>query len=81
MCKNLKYKVGGREYMLLKPQVLRESKTKYIGYISFNKSFLDNFIGELDKMHDLNLQLERSLPMVYPPAPWKNYNFGAYYLK
>lgn len=32
-------------------------------------------------MDDLNLQLERSLPMVYKPAPWKNYFFGGYYLK
>ena len=32
-------------------------------------------------MYDLNIHIQRSLPMVYKPAPWKNYNFGAYYLK
>lgn len=47
----------------------------------FNKSFVEKFVSELDKIHDLNLQLERSLPMIYKPAPWKNYNFGGYYLK
>jgi DNA-directed RNA polymerase len=81
MCKNLKYKIGQKHYLLLKPQILKESTKKYLGYIIFNKSFIENFIGELDKIHDLNLQLERSLPMIYPPAPWKNFNFGGYYLK
>mmetsp|Transcript_59973 Transcript_59973/g.82368 ORF Transcript_59973/g.82368 Transcript_59973/m.82368 type:complete len:114 (-) Transcript_59973:1443-1784(-) len=32
-------------------------------------------------MNDLNLQLEKALPMVYPPSPWKNFFFGGYYLK
>lgn len=52
-----------------------------MGYVAFNKGFLEDFITELDKMHDLNLQLERSLPMIYQPAPWKNFYFGGYYLK
>ena len=81
MCKNLKYKIGKKSYLLLKPQVLKESQKKYLGYIIFNKSFIETFIGELDKIHDLSLQLERSLPMVYQPAPWKNFLFGGYYLK
>ena len=38
-------------------------------------------MSELDKVHDLNLQIERSVPMIYKPAPWKNYFFGGYYLK
>jgi len=53
----------------------------YVGYVTFNKGFIETFIGELDKIHDMNLQLERSLPMIYPPAPWKNFYFGGYYLK
>ena len=81
MCKNLKYKVGKREYLLLKPQTIRDGGVKYQGYMVFNKSFVEKFISELDKIHDLNLQLERSLPMIYKPAPWKNYFFGGYYLK
>lgn len=32
-------------------------------------------------MHDLNIQIQRALPMIYKPAGWKNYTFGAYYLK
>jgi DNA-directed RNA polymerase len=67
--------------MLLKTQVLKKSKTKEIGYVIFNKSFIEHFISEIDKVHDLNIHIERSLPMIYKPAPWKNNNFGAYYLK
>jgi len=52
-----------------------------MGYVKFNKAFIEDFIGQLDKIHDLNLQIERSLPMLYPPAPWKNFYFGGYYLK
>jgi len=81
MTKTLKYKVGRRDFLLLKPQTVRHGATHSQGYLVFNKSFVEKFISELDKIHDLNLQLERSLPMVYKPAPWKNYNFGGYYLK
>lgn len=55
MCKNLKYKIGKKSYLLLKPQILKETNKKYLGYVIFNKSFIENFIGELDKIHDLNL--------------------------
>ncbi len=55
MCKNLKYKIGKKSYLLLKPQILKESQKKYLGYIIFNKSFIETFIGELDKIHDLSL--------------------------
>jgi DNA-directed RNA polymerase len=88
MCKNLKYKIGNQNFLLLSPQVVRDSAggkkgkfQNYVGYVTFNKGFIETFIGELDKIHDMNLQLERSLPMIYPPAPWKNFFFGGYYLK
>jgi DNA-directed RNA polymerase len=85
MCKNLKFKVGHHDYLLLKPQVVKKDASKpgkgYLGFISFNKGFIEDFIGELDKIHDLNLQMDRSVPMIYPPAPWKNFYFGGYYLK
>ena len=81
MCKNLKYSIGKKKHLLLKAQVLRQTKNKEIGYIMFNKSFIDHFVSEIDKVHDLNIHIERALPMIYKPAPWKNYLFGAYYLK
>ena len=60
MCKNLKYKVGDHKYMLLKPSVVRgdiatKGIKKYMGFVNFNKGFLEDFVGELDKIHDLNL--------------------------
>ena len=88
MCKNLKFRYGNNNYMLLKPELLRSAKKiekskhhKLVGHITFNKAFVQQFIQELDKTHDLNLQLDRSLPMVYPPAPWKNFFFGGFYLR
>lgn len=82
MCQNLKYKVGRKEFLLLKPQLVRsEGSQKTVGHIVFEKGFLETFVAELDKIHDLNLQIERAVPMIYPPAPWKNYFFGGYYLR
>jgi DNA-directed RNA polymerase len=81
MCKNLTYSVGKKKHLLLKAQVLKKSKNKELGYVLFNKSFIEHFVSEIDKVHDLNIHIERSLPMIYKPAPWKNFKFGAYYLK
>ena len=88
MCKNLKFRCGQNKFMLLKPQLVKTGKSagpgkakKYVGHIAFNKAFVQDFIQELDKSHDLNLQIDRSLPMIYPPAPWKNFFFGGYYLR
>jgi DNA-directed RNA polymerase len=71
--------------MVLKPTLIGSTSGsqgfKYTGFINFNKGFIEDFIGELDKIHDLNLQMDRSLPMIYPPAKWKNFYFGGYYLK
>jgi hypothetical protein len=47
--------------MLLKPQVFKTKKKTYggvsksMGYVLFNRGFIDQFISELDKIHDLNL--------------------------
>lgn len=68
--------------MLLKPTLIKDKrKVKHFGYITFNKAFVEDFITQLDKSYDLNLQLDRSLPMIYKPANWKSYNFGGYYLR
>lgn len=67
--------------LLLKATHKKEGGKKIQGYMVFNKAFVEKFVSELDKIHDLNLQMERSLPMLYKPAPWKNYYFGGYYLK
>ena len=58
MCKNLKFKMGNNKFLLLKTQVVKaksKSSKKYIGYVAFNKGFVEQFITELDKIHDLNL--------------------------
>ena len=88
MCKNLRFSCGASKFMLLKPTLIRSKNNvpgtkaaKYIGHISFNRAFVETFVSELDKSNDLNLQIDRSLPMIYPPAPWKNFYFGGFYLR
>lgn len=81
MSQTLKYKVGRKERPLLEHGTERSSATKHTGFVAFNTGFLQQFVEELDKIHDLNMQLQRSVPMIYRPAPWKNFNFGGYYLK
>ena len=64
MCKNLKFKMGNGKFLLLKPQVIKSKEgityknnpiKKYVGYITFNKGFVEQFVTQLDKIHDLNL--------------------------
>lgn len=46
-----------------------------------SKFFIDDFLISLYKENDLYLQLDKALPTVYPPAKWKDYDLGGYYLK
>ena len=56
MIKNLKFFVGSKEMFLLKASKKRSQKDfKTTGIIEFDKAFIDKFVQELDKIHDLNL--------------------------
>ena len=55
MCKTLKYKIGKKEMLLLRPSYKKEGGKKVQGYMVFNKAFVEKFVSELDKIHDLNL--------------------------
>lgn len=46
-----------------------------------SKFFIDDFLISLYKENDLYLQLDKALPTIYPPAKWKDYDLGGYYLK
>ena len=84
MVKSLTYQYNDLTLPLLRPKIVHSKKGSThssTGFYYFSKRFVDHFLGELDKMHDLNLQLERSLPMIYPPASWRSFVFGGYYLK
>ena len=41
MCNNLEYKIGKKAYLLLKTQILKEGTHKYMGYVMFNKTFVE----------------------------------------
>ncbi len=36
---------------------------------------------ETDKTDSLFMHLDRSLPMIYRPAKWQDYEMGGYYLR
>jgi DNA-directed RNA polymerase len=46
-----------------------------------SKFFVDDFLISLYKENDLYLQLDKALPTIYPPAKWKDFDLGGYYLK
>ena len=46
-----------------------------------SKLFVEDFLTSLYKENDLYLQLDKALPTIYPPAKWRDYDLGGYYLK
>lgn len=41
MTSNLEYKIGKKSYLLLKTQILKQGAQKYMGYVMFNKTFVE----------------------------------------
>ena len=58
----------------------REGKLMKRGYIVFNQNFIKKFIETVQKNPSSRIQLERSLPMIYPPCKWKTVNLGGFYI-
>ena len=56
------------------------SKTKKIGIVTISKEFLNILMGKnASKRKDINfIYLERTLPMIYPPARWVDWETGGY---
>jgi DNA-directed RNA polymerase len=53
----------------------------YIGVLRINEQFMVDLLKQVEKRDNLFIQLERSLPMIYPPADWVDYEIGGYYQK
>jgi DNA-directed RNA polymerase len=66
---------------VLKLSVIKISPKEYTTTISISREFFNLFIEDLNKTEDQLLQLSQALPMIFPPASWKDFNRGAYYLK
>lgn len=48
---------------------------------NISKDFINEFVSYLSKEKNMFLQLDRALPMVFPPASWIDIDLGSYYAK
>lgn len=65
---------------LLIPSYRRvKKKDQYIGILNVNENFIRELVKQAEKKDSLFLHLDRSLPMIYRPADWYNYEIGGYY--
>lgn len=65
MCNNLYYTIGNTKHALLRLKNAKEHNILITDFnnksnfgsnmICYNRSFIENFVNELDKNHDLNL--------------------------
>lgn len=56
-------------------------KSQYMSMFQISKDFIEDFISKLSKEKDMFLQLDRALPMIFPPAAWMDVDLGSYYAK
>jgi DNA-directed RNA polymerase len=54
---------------------------QYVGICKINEDFIMDMVNQIEKRDNMFIQLERSLPMIYKPAPWADYDIGGYYQK
>lgn len=67
---------------LITPGYVRSTKdSKNFGVLFINENFLLNLYNKVNQNDSLFVHLDRSLPMIYKPAPWQDYEIGAYYQK
>jgi len=50
-------------------------------YVTVDKEFMIKYYNDLQKTFSQTIQIKRSLPMIYPPMPWKCAQIGSYYLR
>ena len=50
-------------------------------FVVINKIFMARYYEGMQKTFSQNIQIKRSLPMIYPPMPWKTSQIGGYYLR
>lgn len=49
--------------------------------LNVNEAFLEKIVLDIQKDNAMFLHLDRSLPMIYQPAPWEDPEVGGYYLR
>jgi DNA-directed RNA polymerase, mitochondrial len=73
--------LGNMEPLFTVSHMKSKKSSNYIGTIVINSNFLYALTDQIDKKNSFFIQLDRSLPMIYPPAPWQDNDIGGYYLK
>lgn len=57
------------------------SDMKMVGVCKINEDLIVNLVNEIERKDSMFIQLDRSLPMIYKPAPWVEFEVGGYYQK
>lgn len=55
--------------------------SKLVGVCRINEDFIGKLLNEMSQKDSMFVQLSRSLPMIYKPAPWVEFDVGGYYQK
>jgi hypothetical protein len=50
-------------------------------FVIFNKHFIGFYFLTLSKSFSMLIQIQKTLPMIYKPLKWKNFNIGSQYLR
>lgn len=58
-----------------------KDKSQYISILKISEHFIIDFMRNIEKEDSLFIQMNRSLPMIYSPAPWSDSEIGGYYQK
>lgn len=50
-------------------------------FIAIDKDFVSEYYDVIQRSYSLNIQIQKSLPMIYPPMNWKNFKIGSHFLR
>ena len=57
------------------------NKDQFLGIININEQFILGLSSKIEKEDSFFMHLDRSFPMCYKPAKWRDYEIGGYYLR
>lgn len=66
---------------IIKVQKFHHEDYKFKNYVVFNKYFVAYYFLTLNKSFSMMIQIQKTLPMIYKPLKWKNFNIGSQYLR
>lgn len=79
--RNLHYISNTEEQPVLKLIQKQVDTVKFQNFINISKDFMIKYYNDIQKTFSQTIQVSKSLPMLYPPMPWKCTRIGGYYLR